>query len=59
MIIDGVKAGQLARVNVKTANDLFYSFLECAIFRLVVLRRSSVSEIKESIALAVKRLRID
>ncbi|MDR1429082.1 MAG: TetR/AcrR family transcriptional regulator [Spirochaetaceae bacterium] len=58
MVIAGIKAGELAPFNVKTIDDLLYGFLECAIFRLVVLHRKTVSEINESIALTVNKLRI-
>ncbi|MDR1178673.1 MAG: TetR/AcrR family transcriptional regulator [Spirochaetaceae bacterium] len=59
MVIAGIKAGELAPVNVKTVDDLLYGLLECAIFRLVVLHRTSVSEINKSIALTVNNLRIN
>ena len=54
MLIEGIKAGEFApRLNVKEANELLYSFLEAAVFRMVVLRRSSVEEIKDAMKLAV------
>ena len=55
MIIEGKKSGEFARsINVKNADALLYSFLEAAAFRLVVLRRTSVDELKEVIRLAVQ-----
>ncbi|MDR0877598.1 MAG: TetR/AcrR family transcriptional regulator [Treponema sp.] len=54
MVIEGVKSGELAPVNIKVADDLLYSFVESAIFRLVVLKRSAVSELKSAIAMTVK-----
>jgi AcrR family transcriptional regulator len=45
MVIDGVKAGEFVSVNVRAADDLLYGLLESAIFRLVVLRRDTVSEL--------------
>jgi AcrR family transcriptional regulator len=59
MVIAGIKEGELAPVNVKTVDDLLYGLLECAIFRLAVLNRPSVSEIKETIALTLNKLRIN
>ena len=56
MLIDGIKAGEFdPSLNVKEANELLYSLLEAAIFRMVVLRRSSVDELKEAMKLAVHR----
>ena len=56
MIIDGIKAGEFsASLNVKEANELLYSFLEATVFRLVVLRRASVGEIKSTVKLAIDR----
>ena len=55
ILIDGIKAGEfVSRLNVKDANELLYSFLEAAVFRMVVLRRSSVDEIKDAMKLAVE-----
>ncbi|MDR1129022.1 MAG: TetR/AcrR family transcriptional regulator [Treponema sp.] len=55
MVIDGVKAGEFAAVNVRAVDDLCYGLLESAIFRLVVLRRDTVPELKESLEQAVRR----
>jgi AcrR family transcriptional regulator len=55
MVIDGVKAGEFVSVNIRAADDLLYGLLEAAIFRLVVLRRDTASELKESLELAVRR----
>jgi len=55
MLIDGIKAGEFSpAINVKEANELLYSLLEAAVFRLTVLRRSSVEELKNGIKLAVQ-----
>lgn len=58
MVIEGVRAGEIAPVNIRTVDDLLYGLLESAIFRLVVLHRDSVKEIKEDIRLAVNRLKL-
>ena len=56
MLIEGIKAGDFdSSINVKDANELLYSFLEAAGFRLVVLRHSSVMEIKDAMKLAIRR----
>jgi AcrR family transcriptional regulator len=56
MVIDGVKAGEFAPVNIRAVDDLLYGLLESAIFRLAVLKRDTVSEMKEALELAVRRL---
>lgn len=56
MLIEGIRAGEFSpALNVKDANELLYGCLEAAVFRLVVLRRSSVEELKRSMRLAVRR----
>ena len=57
ILIEGKKAGEFSKsVNVKDANELLYSLLESAVFRLVVLRNTSVEELMEAMNLAVRRL---
>ena len=56
MLIEGIKAGEFSQsLNVKDANELLYGFLEAAVFRLVILRRASVEELKGAMKLAVRR----
>ena len=55
MLIAGIKAGEFpATLNVKDANELLYGFFEAAVFRLVVLRRSSIDELKSAAKLAIR-----
>jgi hypothetical protein len=54
MIIEGIRSGELASVNVRDAAAILYGLLETAIFRLTVLRRASVSELRQSAALCVR-----
>jgi AcrR family transcriptional regulator len=56
MVIEGVKAGELSPVNIKFADDFLCSFIEAAIFRLVVLKRGTVEDLKQAAVLAVARL---
>jgi AcrR family transcriptional regulator len=56
MVIEGIKAGELVPVNIKAADDLLYSLIESAIFRLVVLKRDTAGELKQAVALTVSRL---
>ena len=55
MIIEGVKSGELKPVNIKTADDFLYSLIEAAIFRLVVLKRETSEELRETAVFAVRR----
>jgi len=57
MLIGGIKSGQLKKINVSAADDLFYGLIESGIFRLVVLKRNSVAELEEAVELAVNSLR--
>ncbi|MDR2515797.1 MAG: TetR/AcrR family transcriptional regulator [Spirochaetaceae bacterium] len=57
MVIEGVEAGEIAAVNIRTVDELLYSFLEAAIFRLTVLNRKSAGNLKQAVELAVERLR--
>jgi AcrR family transcriptional regulator len=54
MVIDGIKAGEIVSMNVKSADDLLYPLIESAIFRLAVLKQESVGDLKASAALAVR-----
>jgi AcrR family transcriptional regulator len=56
MMIDGIKSGELQNVNVRVADDLFYSLIEAAIFRLAVLKKQSVSALKDVAALVIRQL---
>ncbi|MDR2181494.1 MAG: TetR/AcrR family transcriptional regulator [Treponema sp.] len=56
VVIDGIKAGQLKKTAVHTVDELLYGLIETALFRLVVLKRKNISELKPVIDLAVKSL---
>ncbi|MCA1949549.1 MAG: TetR/AcrR family transcriptional regulator [Treponema sp.] len=56
IVIDGIRKGELKQVNVRETDDLLYGLIEAAIFRLVVLRRDSVDELRQAIELAVRQL---
>ena len=56
MVIEGVEAGEIAAVNIRTVDELLYSFLEAAIFRLTVLKRKSAGDLKQAVEFAVRRL---
>ena len=56
IIVQGIQSGELAPTDVKDANELLYSIMESAIYRLAILQRSSVEELKAAAVLAVRRL---
>lgn len=56
MIIEGIRAGEIRPVNVRNADDLLYGLLEAGIFRLTVLRHSSIKEMKQAAALTIQQL---
>jgi AcrR family transcriptional regulator len=56
MVIEGIRAGEIVPMDIRAADDLFYGLVESAIFRLAVLKRDSVTELKAAVELAVKRL---
>jgi hypothetical protein len=54
MVIDGIREGSLKPINVKAADDLLYGLIESAIFRLVILKETSVTQLKAAAELAVR-----
>jgi AcrR family transcriptional regulator len=56
MVIDGIKAGEIKKVEVRIVDDLFYDLIETAIFHLAVLKQPSVDDIKDVVALMVEQL---
>lgn len=55
-VIDGIKAGELAAVDVRDADNLLYGLIESAVFRLVVLKQESAAEIRQCAIMAIHRL---
>ncbi len=53
ILIAGKKAGEFKNINVKAANELFYSLIESAVFKLAILDQKEISEMNYSIQLAV------
>jgi len=58
IVIEGIKAGELKKTYIKHANNYLYSFVESALFQLVVLKRENLNELKETIVFAVKELEV-
>jgi len=55
IVINGIKTGELKKMKVKTAHNYLYSFIESAIFQLVILKRKNLDELKETVTFAVKQ----
>lgn len=53
LVIQGIKNGEFNNINVKDTNELLYSFIESAIFRLVILNQNNIHEMKSAINLAI------
>jgi len=54
ILIEGKKSGDFKQINVKAANEMFYSLIESAIFRLAILDQQTVNEMLSSLQLAVE-----
>ncbi|MBR5867252.1 MAG: TetR/AcrR family transcriptional regulator [Spirochaetaceae bacterium] len=53
LLIEGINNGEFRAVNVHDTNELFYSVMESAIFRLAVLDQKDVDDLRGSFDLAV------
>ena len=53
MIIRGIDSGEFKPIAVKDANELLYSLIESAVFRIAVLGQQDVLAVKTSLNLAV------
>lgn len=56
MIIRGIDSGTFKPLSVKDVNDMLYSLIESAVFRIAVLGQTDVTAVKTSINLAVDGL---
>ena len=56
LVIEGIKKGELKKIKIKTADDFLYSFIEAAIFRLVVLRCETAGDLRTTAVFAVNEL---
>ena len=58
LLIDGINAGEFKKIDVKAANELFYSLVESAVFRLAILDQNDLSEFDRTIELAVANISV-
>jgi AcrR family transcriptional regulator len=56
ILIEGIRKGEIAQVDIRDADNLLYGLVETAVFRLVILRRSAVDDLKHTIVMAVHQL---
>ena len=56
MLIEGIRSGEFAPVNVKEANEALYGFLEAAVFRLSILHHSKVDELKKAMTMTIRHM---
>ena len=55
VVIEGIKAGEIKKVKIKTVHDYIFSFIETAIFQLVILKREKLDVLKETVSFGVKQ----
>jgi AcrR family transcriptional regulator len=55
LVIEGIKSGELKTVNIKLMDDYLYSFVEAAIFRLVILQKETLDDLRKTVTFAVKQ----
>ena len=53
ILISGIKNNEFKTMNVKYMNDLLYSIIEAAIFRISVLNQSDIDDIYGTLNLAI------
>ena len=56
VLIRGINCGEFKKVSVKDINELFYSIVESAIFKLAVLNQDSLPETRKILKLTVDSL---
>ncbi len=59
ILIEGKKKGEFKNINVKSANEMFYSLIEASIFRLAILNQDTIDEMMSSLELAVSGITIE
>lgn len=59
IVISGIQNGEFKQISVKEINELLYSMIESAIFKMTVLGVKDISNIKESISLAIDGIVIE
>ncbi|MCL2832443.1 MAG: TetR/AcrR family transcriptional regulator [Treponema sp.] len=58
ILIEGIRSGEFALINLKEANEALYGFLEAAVFRLSILHRSNIDDLKKAMTMLVRLLAV-
>jgi AcrR family transcriptional regulator len=58
MVIDGIKAGEIKKVDIRAADTLLYGIIETAIFHLAVLKQPSAADVRDTVELAMRQLTV-
>ena len=53
LLIEGIKGGQLKKIDVGSTNDLLYSIIEAALLHLTVLRQETTADLKKAVELLI------
>jgi len=56
IVINGIKNGEIKPIKIKIINDFLYSFIDAAIYRLVVLQSKTVGDLKKTAPAMIKML---
>jgi AcrR family transcriptional regulator len=54
LVIEGIKSGEIKNLDVTTANELLFDAIDSALFRLAILDRGKVPELKKAVPRFVK-----
>jgi AcrR family transcriptional regulator len=57
ILIEGIRKGEIAQINIRDADNLLYALIETAVFRLVILNRPEVNDLRHTIAMTVQQLK--
>ena len=55
LVIEGVKSGEIKAIPINTIDEYLYSLIEAAIFRLIVLQKNTVGELRKTAVFSVKQ----
>jgi AcrR family transcriptional regulator len=56
LVIEGIKKNQIKNLDVASADEIIYGIIEGALYRLAVLKRDSVADLKKAVPNIVKKL---
>lgn len=59
ILVEGIKAGKIRKVNVRGIDEAFYAIIESAIVKLVVMKRETIPEVLEAMDALAQSLRAE